>query len=334
MNRIKVKKVLIAIDEFAKASTKPIEILESAGFRVLVNESGSPLDFRNNPDMYHMADYVIAGLEPYPSEFFKRFHNIDAISRVGVGTDCIDLDSSTKSDVKVFITSDKPSVAVAELCVSNMISLLRRTYIMSNDLKANHWNPIQGRELRSCTVGIVGVGSIGREVIKRVHAFGAKLIGYGRTWDEEFANKFGVDRRTLTEVFKESDIITIHLPLTPETKGLISEEVIQLTKSKALILNTSRAGVIDNIALAKSIKSNKLSGAAVDVFDEERDPYPYGELDEVILTPHIGSHTIETRKAMEEMAAKNLVIYDSLSKQTDASKINDILSYIDKHSVN
>ena len=122
--------------------------------------------------------------------------------------------------------------------------------------------------------------------------------------------------------------------MTPETKGLISEEVIQLTKSKALILNTSRAGVIDNIALAKSIKSNKLSGAAVDVFDEERDPYPYGELDEVILTPHIGSHTIETRKSMEEMAAKNLVIYDSLSKQTDASKINDILSYIDKHSVN
>jgi len=253
---------------------------------------------------------------------------------IGVGTDCIDLGSATESDVKIFITSDKPSVAVAELCVSNMISLLRYTYRMSNDLKLNHWNPIQGRELRSCTVGIVGVGSIGREVIKRVHAFGAKLIGYGRTWDEEFANKFGVDRRTLTEVFKESDIITIHLPLTPETKGLISEEVIQLTKSKALILNTSRAGVIDNIALAKSIKSNKLSGAAVDVFDEERDPYPYGELDEVILTPHIGSHTIETRKSMEEMAAKNLVIYDSLSKQTDASKINDILSYIDKHSVN
>ena len=328
------KTILIAIDEFASASNISIEILESAGFKLLFNETGGYLDYTKNSDLFEEADYIIAGVEPYTEEFFQKFKNIKAISRVGVGVDSIDVISANQYGVKIFITSDKPSVAVAELCVSNMISLLRHTYRMSNDLKLNYWNPIQGRELRSCTVGIVGVGSIGREVIKRVHAFGAKLIGYGRTWDEEFANKFGVDRRTLTEVFKESDIITIHLPLTPETKGLISEEVIQLTKSKALILNTSRAGVIDNIALAKSIKSNKLSGAAVDVFDEERDPYPYGELDEVILTPHIGSHTIETRKSMEEMAAKNLVIYDSLSKQTDASKINDILSYIDKHSVN
>ena len=328
-----MKNVLIAIDEFANASTRPVEILESAGFNVILNDTGDSLDYKNHVDLFKQADYVIAGLESYSASFFEKFSNVNAISRVGVGVDCIDIISATKHGVKIFITSDKPSVAVAELCVSNMISLLRHTFNMSNNLKAKNWKPIQGRELRSCTVGVIGVGSIGKQVIRRVHAFGSELIGYGRTWDEGFANKFGVIRKTMQEIFEESDVITIHLPLTPETKGIISSEIIGLIKPGAIILNTSRAGIIDNIALVDSINKNIVYGAAMDVFDEERDPYPYGDLDEVILTPHIGSHTIETRKSMEEMAAKNIVIYDSLTTITDATKISEILLYIEKHSV-
>ena len=122
--------------------------------------------------------------------FFKRYKNIKAISRIGVGVDSIDLDSANKNGVKIFVTSDKPSLAVAELCISNMIALLRHTYKMSNDLKANIWNPIQGRDLRSCTVGVIGVGSIGKELIKRLNSFESKIKYYGRTWNEEFSKKF------------------------------------------------------------------------------------------------------------------------------------------------
>lgn len=326
-----MKTVLIAIDEFAKFSNLPIEILESAGFKILHNKEGIPLDFVKHSEMYRKADYVIAGLETYSEDFFQKFGSVKAISRVGVGVDCIDLNSASNYGVKIFITSDRPSVAVAELCVSNMISLLRHTITMSNDLKRNNWNPIQGKELRSCTVGVVGLGSIGKEVAKRVSLFGSKVIGYGRTWNEEFARTYDVDRKTIQEIFKESDIISIHLPLTSETKVFIDKNLIDMSKSNALIVNTSRAGVIDNSALAEAVRSKAIGGAAVDVFDEERDPYPYGSLENVILTPHIGSHTLETRKAMEEMAAKNLVIYDSLSTDNESFETSD---YVTRHSVN
>ena len=123
-----------------------------------------------------------------------------AISRVGVGVDCIDLESARENGVKVFVTSDRPSVAVAELCVSNMISLLRHTFKMSNNLKEGIWEPIQGKELRSCTVGIVGMGSIGKEVAKRVRALGSNVIGYGRTWNQDFANQYDIRRVTISEI--------------------------------------------------------------------------------------------------------------------------------------
>jgi len=328
------KTVLIAIDEFAAVSDEPIKMLEQAGFKVLINDTKETLDYKINPEMYASADYVIAGLEPYTAEFFNEFNNISVISRVGVGTDCIDLNAATNSNAKVMVTSDKPSVAVAELCISNMISLLRSTFKMSNYLKSGQWVPIQGRELRSCTVGVIGMGSIGKEVLKRAHGFKSDLIAYSRTWDEEFANEYSVKRKTLEEIFKESDVITIHLPLSPETNGLINKDLIKLADKNTIILNTSRAGVIDNTALAKALKSDQLFGASVDVFDEERDPYPYGDLDNVILTPHIGSHTLETRKSMEVMAVENILMFDSLSKQSKISEIKSILSYINEHSVN
>ncbi len=326
-----MKTVFIAIEEFAKHSNMPLKILESHGFKIILNKEGTAPTPQTHRDDYLNADYVIAGLENYSNEFFRDFINIKAISRVGVGVDCIDLDSATKNDVKILITSDRPSVAVSELCVSNMISLLRHTFTMSNNLKINNWEPIQGKELRSCTIGIIGLGSIGKEVAKRVAGFGSNIIGYGRTWNEEFANLFGIKKKTLIEIFQESDIITIHLPLTPETDKLITKELISVTKPNTLIINTSRAGVIDNNAVAEALRQKHLGGAAVDVFEEEKDPYPYGSLENVILTPHIGSHTLETRKAMEEMAAENLVMFDSLSSNEESSKITD---YIQKHSVN
>lgn len=326
------KNVLIAIDEFASSTNSPYQILESAGFNVMKNDTGNSLDFKNNADLYSKADYVIAGLESYPAEFFKSFKNIKAISRIGVGVDSIDLDSANKNDVKIFITSDKPSVAVAELCVSNMIALLRHTYKMSNDLKINCWNPIQGRDLRNCTVGIIGVGSIGKELIKRLSSFGPKIIGYGRTWNEGFLNNFSVTRKSIKEIFEQSDIITIHLPLTSETNGLISKNYIELAKHDAIILNTSRAGVIDNHALAEAI-SKKNVKAALDVFDEERDPYPFNDIEGVILTPHIASHTIETRRSMEDMASRTIEIYDSLLNNPNIKERDKKLEYINKHSV-
>ena len=327
-------RVLIAIEEFAKASPVAKEMLEDAGFEIIWNESGSPLNFTKDGELYEQADYVIAGLEPYPSSFFEQFKNINAISRIGVGVDAIDVSSATEHNVKIFITSDRPSVAVAELCVSNMIALLRSSFEMSMSLKNGIWNPIQGKDLRSCTVGIVGLGSIGKEVVRRVQPFGSRIIAYSRTWDDDFATEYDVERKTINQVFDQCNVITIHLPLTEETKGMISKDLIDSLHEGSVLLNTSRAGVLDNQALADAIHEHRVQGAAIDVFDEERDPHPYGDLERVILTPHIGSHTVETRKAMEEMAVKNLLTYSSLTNANDPAETREILAYIDKHSVN
>lgn len=328
------KTVLIAIDEFAKASDYPVRMLKEYGFHLVWNDSGRPLHHTESSSLYERVDYVIAGLEEYPSAFFEKFPKVSAISRIGVGTDAINIKAATDHNVKIFITSDKPAVAVAELCISNMIALLRSTYQMCNELKQSIWNPIQGRDLRSCTVGIIGMGSIGKEVIKRLAPFGSKVIACSRTWDKRFARDNDVERRSIEDVFRYSDVITVHLPLTPETKGIVSKELISKITEGAVLLNTSRAGVIDNVALAEALKANRLAGVAIDVFDEERDPHPYGNLDRVILTPHIGSHTMETRKDMEEMAVKNLMVFDSLTEAHDPTEIGNILSYIDNHSVN
>jgi len=327
-------RVLIAIEEFAKVSRAPVEMLEEAGFEIIWNESGIPLDFTKDSELYEQSDYVIAGLEPYPSSFFEQFKNINAISRIGVGVDAINIPAATEYNVKVFVTSDKPSVAVAELCVSNMIALLRSSFEMSTNLKNGIWNPIQGRDLRSCTVGIIGLGSIGKEVVRRVRPFGSRMMAYSRTWDDDFAAEYQVERKTMKEVFDQCNVITIHLPLTEETNGMIRKDLIDSLHEGSVLLNTSRAGILDNQALADAIREHRVQGAAVDVFDEERDPYPYGDLERVILTPHVGSHTVETRKAMEEMAVKNLLTYTSLNDANDPAETREILAYIDKHSVN
>ena len=328
------RKVLIAIDQFAKNSTKCLEDLKDKNFEIILNQTNNPLDCLKDFHLYEDVDYIIAGLEEYDASFFDKAKRLKAISRVGVGVDNIDIEAAKKFSKKIFITTDKPSVAVAELCVSNMIALLRGTFLMSADLKRGDWNIIQGRDIRNCTVGIIGLGSIGKQVVKRLLPFGPKIIGYARTWDQKFSRKYSVDRYTeLDELISSSDIITIHLPFEESTSNLIDLSLIKLLKKDAIVLNTSRAGVIDNEALADSLKNKSILGAAIDVFDEDRNIAPYDQLENVIVTPHVGSHTAGTRIAMEESAVKNILTYDSILYPTKNQNIADLLKTIDKYSI-
>jgi D-3-phosphoglycerate dehydrogenase len=329
-----VKTVLVAIEEFSKTSAEPLNLLREAGFTVLMNDTGYPLDYEKHRELYGQAQFVIAGLEPYPAPFFSRFPSVRVISRVGVGVDVIDIPTAIQRNVKIMITSDQPSVSVAELCLGNMIALLRGTFEMSEQLKRRQWHRIQGRDLRGSVVGIVGLGSIGKEVARRVHAFGARIIAHGRTWDDAFAHKFDISRKTIEEIFLEAAVITVHLPHTKETERIINRKLIYSVQPGTILLNTSRAGVIDNQALADAIRERKVDGAAVDVFEEARDPHPYSEIDRVILTPHIGSHTYETRRMMEITAVKNIIAYASLAASNSAAASYELQTYIDKHSVN
>ena len=190
------------------------------------------------------------------------------------------------------------------------------------------------KDIRNCTVGIIGLGSIGKQVVKRLIPFGPKIIGYARTWDHVFSRKFLVDRCTsLEEIINSSDIITIHLPLEESTKNLIDLSLIKRLKKDAVVLNTSRAGVIDNDALANSLRKKQILGAAIDVFDEDRTISPYDQLENVIVTPHVGSHTSGTRIAMEESAVSNILIYDSILNPKKDENIISLLASLEKNSI-
>tara|TARA_B100000427_G_C15482478_1_gene583733 strand:+ start:513 stop:1508 length:996 start_codon:yes stop_codon:yes gene_type:complete len=328
------RKILIAIEEFAKNSDEYLKLIDKNNFDLIWNESGKRLDFKRDFNLFQDIDYIIAGLEEYPLEFFENNQNVKAISRVGVGVDNIDLMSAKKKGVKVFITTDKPSVAVSELCISNMIAILRSTFIMNQSLKNDEWNVIQGRDIRNCSVGIIGLGSIGKEVVKRLKSFGPKISGYARTWDSSFAHRYSIKRYlSLEEITAESDILTIHLPLEKETENLISENIIKRLKADSILINTSRAGVVDNIALANSLRKGHILGAAIDVFDEERKIAPYNELENVILTPHVGSHTAGTRIAMEESAINNILSFDALINPKNHNNLTELLMQVEKNSV-
>ena len=321
-----MRNILISIDQFAPIENDILRKCESLGLVLHQNNSGRSLNFVEDNALFLNADYVIAGLETFDAEFFARCQRLKCISRVGVGTDNIDLEAARAANVKICITSDHPSVAVAELCVGNMISLLRHTHTMSEALKAGHWQQIQGKELRNCCVGVVGLGSIGKELVRRLRPFGCKIVAASRSWNSSFAESMGVERVSLETIFQTCNIVSVHLPLEEDTRGIISGGLIRSMPDKALIINTSRAGVMDNSAVVEALISGALGGVAIDVFDEEPCVKPYDNIRNAILSPHIGSHTRETRKAMEKSALDNIIEVDSLL-QLDEQVTNDLANY-------
>ena len=318
-----MRKILISIDQFKPIERKTIEDLSGRGLLVHQNKSGRSLNFYDDHDLFLEADYIIAGLETFDADFFAQCKRLKCISRVGVGTDNIDLNAARSANVRICITSDHPSVAVAELCVGNMIALLRHTHQMSEALKVGRWRPIQGTELRNCHVGIVGLGSIGKELVKRLKPFGCKLVATSRTWNEVFAKSMGVEKLTIEEIFERCNIVSVHLPLEESTRGLVSADLIHSMPEKALIINTSRAAVMDNAAAVNALASGKLGGVAIDVFDEEPCVKPYDNIGNAILSPHIGSHTKETRDAMEQTALDNIIEIDNVCSGGKRLKLTD-----------
>lgn len=328
-----MKRVLFAIGNFTLDESVIKEILPETDYEVILNPVGEDLNFDHHPELFEDVDYILAGLEPYTDAFFLKYPKVACISRIGVGTDNIDLDAAHAAGTRICITSDKPSVSVAELCVGNMISLLRHTHKMSNELKSNIWKQFQGRDLREQRVGIVGLGSIGKEVVKRLQPFGCDIYSASRSWNEQFAETYNVTRLSLDELFKTCTIISIHLPMEDSTVKIINKDMIATMPEGSFIINTSRSGVIDNNAVCDALKSNHLAGVAIDVFDEEPDAHPYTDAPNVILSPHIGSFTQQTRNAMETMSLETLTCLDRFNTTDDMDVRGKMQEYLTKVTV-
>ncbi len=229
------------------------------------------------------------------------------IGRAGAGVDNIDMDAATRKGIIVANAPEGNTLAATEHTMAMMLSLARSIPQANASLKKKEWkrSKFMGVELNEKTLGIVGLGRIGREVAKRAQALGMHIVGYDLFISKERATQMGVEALSLEELFRVSDFITVHTPLTKETKHIVNSRTIATMKDGVRIINCARGGIIDEKALCDAIRSGKVAGAALDVFEEEPPlSSPILEFDQVITTPHLGASTVEAQQNVAVSIAK------------------------------
>ena len=284
-------------------ASEGVEILKKEGFEV-VDLTEIPKDQLVN----HVAELdamIVRSATKVRKEMIDAAKNLKVIGRAGVGLDNIDVEYAKSKGIKVINTPGATSISVAELTIGLLLAVMRKIAYADREMRKGAWpkKKCKGIEMYGKTLGVIGMGRIGREVAKRARAFGMKVIYYDVYRPDEATEKeLGVEYRELDDLISEADVITLHVPLLPETKHMINGERIAKMKDGAIIINAARGGIVDEEALYEALKSGKLYGAALDVYENE--PLKESklfELDNIVLTPHIGAQAREgqTRAGIE-----------------------------------
>lgn len=247
--------------------------------------------------------------------------NLKIVAKYGAGVDNIDIKAATARGIAVAVAGDANAEAVAEMALSLMMSISRNIPAADRAVKDGKWDRLVGREIFGKTVGIIGLGAIGRIFAKRISAFEVKLLGFDPFWNEDFARQYSVKRASVDEIFSEADFISIHCPLTDETRGLVNRGRLAMMKPGAYLVNTSRGPVVDEAALFEALSEKRIAGAALDVFAQEPPvDSPLFKLDNVILTSHMGAYSYEAFFRMDVRTAEN--VSEVLSGRTTRLIIN------------
>lgn len=242
-------------------------------------------------------------------EVIESADKLKVIARAGVGVDNIDVESATERGIMVVNAPESASITVAELTLGIIISLARKITMADKSLKEGKWDKskLMGTELFGKNLGIIGMGRIGKQVALRLKGFQMNVLAYDPYITEDEATELGVTLVALETLLKEADIITVHVPLTPETRHLISHRELELVKKDALLINCARGGIVDEFALYIALSEGRLGGAGLDVFEAEPPKdNPLLKLDNVVLTPHIGASTKEAQRNAAVIVAREI----------------------------
>jgi D-3-phosphoglycerate dehydrogenase / 2-oxoglutarate reductase len=301
-------KVLITTVPFAFKDDLPLKILESANIEYIINPLNKKLTENELLAMVDGYDGIIAGTELISSKVLNKATKLKHISRVGIGLDSVDLLAARNKGIIVSYTPDAPAPAVAELTIGMMLTLLRSMHVSNTNMHSGNWHRFFGRRLSEVTIGIIGVGRIGSGVIEHLKGFNSpKILANDRDQalkKNHFANIEWVDK---DEIYKNADIISVHLPLTVDTKDMIRKEHLLMMKPDAMIINSARGGIINEQDLYDVMDEGHLSGAAIDVFEKE--PYDgiLKKIERCLLSAHMGSMSIDCRTRMEIEATEEVV---------------------------
>jgi D-3-phosphoglycerate dehydrogenase len=321
LKEAEMAKVLMAPSPLEGIDAEFRRALVQSGFELFYPGLGRQLVESELADLLKGCKASLAGSEPYTREILDRSPGLKVIARVGVGYDAVDVPAATERGVVVTITPGTNQDSVAEHTFMLLLACARQLVLQHNSIVAGGWPRNANVPVRGRTLGIVGLGRIGKAVALRGVAFGMPIIAFEPNPDHDFVAQHKIVLRSLDDVIREADYLSLHAPMMAESKHLINARTLALMKPTAYLINTSRGGLVNEADLHRVLKERKIAGAALDVFEQEPPPanHPFFTLDNVILTAHTAGVDLRSRDDMALSAA--LAIIDLSQGKWPAEKI-------------
>jgi D-3-phosphoglycerate dehydrogenase / 2-oxoglutarate reductase len=318
-------RILLTTTSFQDTPGKHHDVLAASGFEVV--RARGPLSESQILELVTSGggfDGLLNGDDKITAKFIDAaLPRLRVIAKYGIGLDSIDVAYATSKRLPVLFTPGVNETTVAEHTMGLMIAVAKHFWFHTREVKAGKWSRKTGSELFGKTLGVIGLGRVAKEVIKRANAFGMTCVGQGNYWDDDFAKQHNLKRiNTREELLKICDVVSLHTNLTAETRGFINKNTIALMKDGAILVNTGRGGLVVDEDVAAACRSGKLHGYGTDVTNPEpmKTPHVFQEVDNIIVTPHVGSRTNESVQRQGMRAANNLVNF--LNGGTDYIQAN------------
>ena len=303
---------LIEARPFCIFDSGPMEKLKKEGINI-IDMRGSGIDDPKFIEALKDVDAVLCGNDLLVNDaMLDMAPRLKAVAKMGVGLDTVDIKAASNHNAIVFNTPGANNQAVADHTFGLILSLARKIVFCDQSLRDKRWEhtKIMGIEIWQKTLGLIGLGAIGRCVALRAKGFQMKVVAYDPFWPEEFAGEHGVEKMEIDDLLKVSDIVSLHLPLTEENRGMINEKTLQSMKPTALLINAARGEIVKEKDLYNALKDNVIAGAGLDVFENEPPTNsPLLELDNVVMTPHIAAFTHDAMNNMCTGIADQLIEY-------------------------
>jgi D-3-phosphoglycerate dehydrogenase len=300
-------RILVTPTSYAKNDPTLRTQLEEQVSEVIYNLAGRPLRSAELVNLIHGIDGFIAGLDDIDQSVIDAADGLKVIARYGIGIDGVDLEAARKKCIIVTNTPGANSSSVAELAVGLILSLARNISTAAKATSSGQWPRLTGISLEGKAVGLVGFGSIGKQVARRLQGFDCTILAYDPIVPESQMAELGVQLAAKQDLISQADFLSLHCPLTSETKGMVNADFIAQMKNGAYLINTARGELVDQDALLDALLQGKLRGAALDVFTKEPPDAnnPLLALSQVIATPHMSSHTDSAMNAMGREALRD-----------------------------
>lgn len=301
-------KVLVTPRSYGKTDPEVFSMLERAGLEVVRNETGGILNKDGMKALLADCEGVIVGVDPMDAQVIAAAPKLRAIAKYGVGVDNIDMNAAQSRGIAVSRTVGANAEAVADYAMALILAVARKTVAIDAGCRRGDWSKLSTRDVSGAVIGILGFGAIGRHVAKRAQGFGMTVLAHDPFWDEEYAAAHGVTRATPEEIYTRCDIISLHLPLLPETKNMIGAGQLAMMRPDAILVNTARGGIIDEAALLNALEKRRIYGAGIDAFAQEPPADKrWFSLDNVVLGSHCAASTAGASRNMGRMATTNLL---------------------------